>query len=224
MGIDIAELYREELAKLNDAVDIFGIPSDVFGECGTSYLFVVAADDPESKRCADPERIRMRSKAASKFERLCGAVPRVPKGALSALSMAYGAFLMATENGQDMSGLNASGGSETLSIQVLTSIAEMRGVALGSAFGPARLPEDVLKIVLGHMARKKMLSDAASKIHVENRAAKADVFAWLDANFSTCASMDDAAGRMAGKLVPHTYRTVRDWVGQWKKLRSASTP
>ena len=60
--------------------------------------------------------------------------------------------------------------------------------------------------------------------HNENRAMKQEVFAWLDTNFSTCTSMDDAAEKMAGKLVPCRFRTVRDWVGEWKKLRSTGTP
>jgi hypothetical protein len=64
----------------------------------------------------------------------------------------------------------------------------------------------------------------AAKRHTENRAMKADVFKWLDDNFASCKSMDAAAEAMAGKLVPATFRTVRDWVTDWKKLRSASTP
>lgn len=64
----------------------------------------------------------------------------------------------------------------------------------------------------------------ADAIHQENRACKADAFAWLDANFSTCKSMDAAAEVMAGKIVPQKFRAVRDWVREWKKLRSASTP
>lgn len=74
-------------------------------------------------------------------------------------------------------------------------------------------------------AGKKSLANAgAAGRHTENRAMKQEVFAWLDTNFSTCTSMDDAAEKMAGKLVPCRFRTVRDWVGQWKKLRSAGTP
>ena len=60
--------------------------------------------------------------------------------------------------------------------------------------------------------------------HKENHAMKAQVFDWLDSNFDNCKSMDSAAELMAGKLVPATFRTVRGWVTEWKKLRSASTP
>lgn len=64
----------------------------------------------------------------------------------------------------------------------------------------------------------------ARKRHAENHAMKVDVFKWLDSNFDNCKSMDSVAEMMAGKLVPATFRTVRGWVTEWKKLRSASTP
>lgn len=61
-------------------------------------------------------------------------------------------------------------------------------------------------------------------MHAENYAMKANAFSWLDANFDTCKSMDAAAEAMAGMLIPATFRTVRGWVTEWKKLRSAGTP
>lgn len=60
--------------------------------------------------------------------------------------------------------------------------------------------------------------------HAENRAMKQEVFDWLDVNFSTQKSMDAAAEAIAGKVVPVSFRTARDWVGEWKKLRSTGTP
>lgn len=62
----------------------------------------------------------------------------------------------------------------------------------------------------------------AAKRHEENRAMKADVFSWLDANMSNFKSMDKAAEAIASKVAPIAVRTARDWVGEWKKLRSAS--
>lgn len=53
--------------------------------------------------------------------------------------------------------------------------------------------------------------------HRENRAMRAQVFEWLDSN--TFRSLDAAAEALAGKIVPVTFRTARDWAGQWKKLR-----
>ena len=228
MGLDIAELYQEELKSLNEAIDLLGIPADVFSECGTSFLELSIERDAsrivnaksEAGEFVPPELISIDSKGSKKFERLCKSAPHLSADSLSAISLAYGAILIATNNGQDMSGLESAGGSEMKSLKILMTIATTRGIALGHC----GLSAGVLKIVQENMARKKMLSDAASKIHVENRAAKADAFAWLDANFSTCTSMDDAAGKMAGKLVPYTFRTVRDWVGEWKKLRSTGTP
>lgn len=65
---------------------------------------------------------------------------------------------------------------------------------------------------------------AANRRHVENRAMKEQVFQWLDEHFKNFRSMDKAAEEIAGKVVPISFRTARAWVGQWKKLRSASRP
>lgn len=64
---------------------------------------------------------------------------------------------------------------------------------------------------------------AALKRHVENHQMKRDVFAWLDQNYSASTSMDSTASAIAGKVVPVAWRTARDWITEWKKLRSAST-
>lgn len=65
-------------------------------------------------------------------------------------------------------------------------------------------------------------SERASKRHAETNAMKLDVFQWLDENMHRFRSMDKAAEAIAGKVVPMSWRTVRDWIGEWKKLRSAS--
>lgn len=57
--------------------------------------------------------------------------------------------------------------------------------------------------------------------HAENRAMKQEVFVWLDQNMRLFKSMDDAASAVAGKVAPIKWRTARDWVGEWKKVRSA---
>lgn len=60
--------------------------------------------------------------------------------------------------------------------------------------------------------------------HVENRAMKQDVFKWLDANMDRFPSMDSAAEAIAKGVVPAKFRTARDWVGEWKKIRAAGKP
>jgi len=62
----------------------------------------------------------------------------------------------------------------------------------------------------------------AHKRHAENRAMKAEVFAWLDSNMAFFKSMDAAAQAITGQQ-PIQFRTARDWVGDWKKVRSAGT-
>lgn len=63
----------------------------------------------------------------------------------------------------------------------------------------------------------------AYKRNAENHSMKKEVFAWLDANMKEGMSMDSAAEKIFGKIVPVTFRTARTWVGQWKKLRSSGT-
>jgi hypothetical protein len=78
-------------------------------------------------------------------------------------------------------------------------------------------------------ARAKLRSAKAARqrgaaaTHKEHRSMKAEVFAWLDLNRPKFKSMDKAAEAIT-KQQPIAFRTARDWVGEWKKLRSAGTP
>ena len=74
------------------------------------------------------------------------------------------------------------------------------------------------------IARTTLAKSAAMARHAENRILKAEIFQWLDLKFSQFESMDKAAEEIARKMAPIAFRTARDWVGQWKKLRSAGTP
>lgn len=64
----------------------------------------------------------------------------------------------------------------------------------------------------------------ATSRHAEHRAMKSEVFAWMDENSSKYRSLDSAAEAIANKIAPIKFRTARDWIGDWKKLRSAGTP
>lgn len=77
-------------------------------------------------------------------------------------------------------------------------------------------------LVRAQTKRDTARSGAKAK-NAENRAMKRDVFAWLDSNMSQFKSLDSAAEAIAGKVAPIAFRTARDWVGEWKKLRSAGT-
>jgi hypothetical protein len=59
--------------------------------------------------------------------------------------------------------------------------------------------------------------------HAENRAMKHEVHTWLASNMVSFKSMD-AAAQAITKQQPISFRTARDWVGEWRKLRSARTP
>lgn len=73
------------------------------------------------------------------------------------------------------------------------------------------------------VARTVFAKKAAAARHSENRAMKQQVFEWCDAHMAEVPSMDTAASRVAGVVVPVAWRTVRDWMTEWKKLRSAGT-
>ena len=70
--------------------------------------------------------------------------------------------------------------------------------------------------------RSAIAIKAAGVRHAEHRSMKLDVFRWLDeqVNFK---SLDSAAEAVI-KQQPIAFRTARDWVGEWKKVRSAGTP
>jgi len=76
----------------------------------------------------------------------------------------------------------------------------------------------------GKMAISLQNKGNALKRHAENHALKQTAFSWCDANMAKFKSMDSAAEAIAGKLVPVTFRTARDWIGEWKKLRSTGRP
>ena len=80
------------------------------------------------------------------------------------------------------------------------------------------------RLEIAKLARKATATAAATVRHSENRSMKSDVFNWLDTNMKNFKSMDAAAEAIAGKIAPIVFRTARDWVTEWKKLRSASTP
>jgi hypothetical protein len=60
----------------------------------------------------------------------------------------------------------------------------------------------------------------AHKRHKEHREIKAAIFEWLDVNRSNYKSMD-ATAKAIIKQQPIAFRTAREWVGEWKKLRPA---
>lgn len=72
-------------------------------------------------------------------------------------------------------------------------------------------------------ARTALAKAAAQARHTENRNMKAEVFKWLDAQMAAFKSMD-AAAQAITKQQPIAFRTARDWLGEWKKLRSTGTP
>lgn len=75
-----------------------------------------------------------------------------------------------------------------------------------------------------HISKSAEARKKANLRHKENRAMKKEVFSWLEVNRSKFKSMDATADAIAGKIAPIAFRTARDWVGEWKKLRSASKP
>lgn len=229
MEIDIAQLYQEELIQLNHVVDIFEIPTDVFRDFGLSRLQSILQRDAEKVVRLNIESgkdipaaliLLNNGDADSQFNQLCQAAPHIPKSALSSLCLAYGVFLVMTRNGEDMSGLKASGGCEMESLKTLMSITMIRGLTMGLA----GLNSGVLQTVKANAERKKKQAHATSKRHEENRAMKREVFNWLDANPPQKGELDKTADTIKElNLVPMAWRTIREWIGEWRKLRSNRT-
>ncbi len=90
--------------------------------------------------------------------------------------------------------------SDAVMYGVLTGIALQRDCSDGDAKG-----------ILS--ALSKFGTDAR---HTENRAMKAEVFQWLDANMVNFKSLDKAAESIT-KQQPIAFRTARQWVGDWRK-------
>lgn len=88
------------------------------------------------------------------------------------------------------------------------AIGRLRGSISGATSGAREAIADRAK--LGAAAR-----------HKENRDMKDEAFAWLNLNMERFSSLDSAAAAIAGSVLPITFRTARDWVGQWKKLQSS---
>ena len=65
----------------------------------------------------------------------------------------------------------------------------------------------------------KMGADAS---HIENRAMKKTVFEWCEQNMHRFPSVEGATRETVNKLVPVTYRTLRDWIAEWNKLRAGA--
>lgn len=65
---------------------------------------------------------------------------------------------------------------------------------------------------------------AALKRHADNHALRDEIYAWMDANYKKGMALDDAASIISEKIVPLKWRTVRDHLTAWRKLRSTGTP
>ena len=59
----------------------------------------------------------------------------------------------------------------------------------------------------------------AVKRHSENHAIRDEIYAWLDANLGAWNSLNDAAAKMAMKVVPLKYEAVRRHCTEWNRLR-----
>ena len=79
----------------------------------------------------------------------------------------------------------------------------------------------VLMLVAAEGYAKSFSTSGLDKRHKENRDMKADAFIWLDQNRANYKSMDDVAMEIT-KRSPIKFRAARDWVAEWKKLRSPS--
>ena len=77
-------------------------------------------------------------------------------------------------------------------------------------------------ILKNHESAKQ--SASSLKGHSKHHASKQMVFAWCDTNMHLWPVMDEAAWDIAQTFIPEKFRAVRNWMTEWKKLRSTGTP
>jgi hypothetical protein len=165
MNIDIEELFNDELMALNWLVDEFGIPDDVFRECGGSYLVIMGESSFERIAASRGKDItghvgmpkEMLEKARANFERLCQSAPHIPRDAMESLSLAYGGFAYLTGNGTDIG--NEDNGTLQSHMRALFATTMARGIAMGRA----GLSEREIQTMNNEVLRKKNLSKAGAK-------------------------------------------------------------
>lgn len=71
----------------------------------------------------------------------------------------------------------------------------------------------------GESALRRQASEKATKRHSENHALRDEIYAWLDSNLGVWTSLNDAAMKMAMKVVPLKYEAVRRHCTEWNRLR-----
>lgn len=125
----------------------------------------------------------------------------------------------------------AMAGSIALAAMDAVCYAEQLRAEESQAGKMAQLGSQMRQVIQGteRLAEKKAsrkISDNAKKAamvkHKENHEMKVLVFDWCDSNFDLYPSMDATAEAVAGKIVPVTFRTARDWIRDWG--RSARRP
>lgn len=206
----ILQLAIQQLRELNFVLNnVLCIPESVFREHGTAGLGLMLRDHAVRNGQVDDYAL---PNVEARFDALCNAAPNTPRDAIQLFSQAYAGITTFFDDR-----FTYPGDVEAIKMLMVVSL------GLGGAMGVISATREVENGAQKE-ARTLLGILGANAAHKENRSCKADAFAWLDANFSTCKSMDAAAEAMAGKIVPQKFRTVRDWVTEWKKLRSASTP
>lgn len=213
MQEDILQLARAELESLNEMMDsVLQIPHEAFRELGSCGLLLAMAKHQKERGGSESHPIL--NEADDQFDKLCSATPNMPREAVRIFSLAYIGLVSLFFDERFTPHPSGMGALKTLML-----IREQKGFILGMVTGTASSDSQSVKA-----ARSMMAKSGAAMRHAENHAMKAMVFDWLDANFTPgTRSMDDVAQELAGRIVPAKFRTVRDWLTEWKKLRSTGT-
>ena len=72
--------------------------------------------------------------------------------------------------------------------------------------------------------KSRIASKKAHILHAENHALKASALDYYADKIDSFNSMDDAAGKIAGKIVPSAFRTVRKWITDYHKALKDKIP
>lgn len=106
-----------------------------------------------------------------------------------------------------------------ISLYELDSIVSQMDSSISDNLDHASMPHFVEMIASNHESALQAAKSA--KRHAENYAMQEDIYQWMDENWKPGMSFDSAASEIAGKVVPLAWRTVREHITDWNKLRSA---
>lgn len=220
---DISEEAREALINFEDCILLAGVSSEEITDFGGNLLDVIFLknfDDKDFDRFLDDQYLILINSNSKTHEKI---ISELMAGALYSESLKINEYIGIYNEHQLISGLSKCIGYVHGALEIINiNAVSYKYVSNESKI---KLSSEIINKYKKEVLKSLATKGAASR-HKEGRSCKEDVFKWADENMKSLGSMDEAADvltDMKPKLVPYTRRTVRKWLTEWKKLRSAGT-